>query len=256
MIANPQVIDLSSNNHPGGVPIDWPAVKASGQVQAVIVKASQGQSYQNPWYAADVAGARGVGLPTIAYHFAAFTDAAIEAAWFETVAGELARAGDFETSAAATWMRTFLNALPAPALERLAYGSAATLPGGLPALSWVADWSATSPPTGATLWQRTGSGSVPGVPGPVDLSTWLGSLSTFEAVFGVEPAQRKGTTMQADFDSTGRRRFSYIDSPGGVPNGQIIELVETAPGANQYNWFAVSGSVVNLAPGTTTPLAS
>ena len=59
-----KIIDLSSNNpHP----IDFNAVKASG-VTGVIVKATEGTGYTNPFYAQDMAGARAAGLDVAAYH--------------------------------------------------------------------------------------------------------------------------------------------------------------------------------------------
>jgi peptidoglycan hydrolase-like protein with peptidoglycan-binding domain len=64
-----QLIDISSWQHPNGQPIDWQAVAGAG-VWGVIVKATQGAAYVNPWFAGDVEGARSAGLATGAYHFA------------------------------------------------------------------------------------------------------------------------------------------------------------------------------------------
>jgi len=62
-------IDVSSWQHPGGAPIDFAEVKSQG-FAGVIVKATQGTDYTNPYFAGDVAGAHGAGLLVGAYHYA------------------------------------------------------------------------------------------------------------------------------------------------------------------------------------------
>ena len=76
-----RIVDLSSNNHPGTAPIDWPQVKKAG-VTTVLVKATQGVGYTNPWYARDLAGALGQGMDVLAYHFAAFGTVSCELVYF------------------------------------------------------------------------------------------------------------------------------------------------------------------------------
>ena len=69
MTANVRMIDVSSNNHPTDAQIDWAQVKAAG-VGAVMVKATEGESYVNPWLKADADGAHAAGLQVGYYHFA------------------------------------------------------------------------------------------------------------------------------------------------------------------------------------------
>lgn len=64
-----ELIDISSWQHPGGAGIDWDKVKAAG-VAGVIIKATQGVDYVNPYFAGDVAGAHAAGLLVGAYHYA------------------------------------------------------------------------------------------------------------------------------------------------------------------------------------------
>lgn len=64
-----KVIDVSSWQHPNGAPIDWAKVAASG-VQGVIIKATQGVWYTNPFFADDADQAHAAGLVVGAYHFA------------------------------------------------------------------------------------------------------------------------------------------------------------------------------------------
>jgi lysozyme len=62
-------VDVSSLNHPGGAPIDWAEVAASGY-RFAFIKATEGAYYENPYYASDAAAAKAAGLLTAAYHFA------------------------------------------------------------------------------------------------------------------------------------------------------------------------------------------
>ncbi|MBM0225851.1 GH25 family lysozyme [Micromonospora sp. ATA51] len=61
-------IDVSSHDHNLG-PIDWPAVAANGYKFAYI-KATEGRTYLNPYFAEDYRGAKAAGLLVGAYHFA------------------------------------------------------------------------------------------------------------------------------------------------------------------------------------------
>ena len=61
-------VDVSSWQHPGGKPIDWHAVKEDGY-DFVMIKASQGTTYVNPYLGEDIPAARGAGLIVGAYHF-------------------------------------------------------------------------------------------------------------------------------------------------------------------------------------------
>ena len=61
-------IDVSSHDHNLG-PIDWPAVAANGYKFAYI-KATEGETYLNPYFAGDYAAAKAAGLLVGAYHFA------------------------------------------------------------------------------------------------------------------------------------------------------------------------------------------
>jgi len=60
-------IDVSSHDH-SLRPIDWPAVAASG-TRFAYIKATEGHTYTNPYFAADSAAARAAGLLVGAYVF-------------------------------------------------------------------------------------------------------------------------------------------------------------------------------------------
>lgn len=76
--------DISSNQHPPWKPrvpaeqqhrLDFAAAGKAG-VQFVIIKATQGATYQNPYFPQDVADARAAGLTVGAYHWVSPTAAA------------------------------------------------------------------------------------------------------------------------------------------------------------------------------------
>jgi GH25 family lysozyme M1 (1,4-beta-N-acetylmuramidase) len=62
-------IDVSRWDHPNGAAINWPKVKSAGRSFAII-KATEGTTYVNPYFASDIAQARSAGLVVGAYHFA------------------------------------------------------------------------------------------------------------------------------------------------------------------------------------------
>ncbi len=180
-----RIIDVSSNQvHP----IDWAKVKRSG-ISAVILKATQGTGYRNPYFAEDLKGCNDAKLPVMAYHFAMFEDVALEVAAFTRVAGARARALDIETSTNLAWSNRFLTALQRKfhfkADETMLYGSASSIPRkGLISLLWIADYGAR-PGVPCACWQFTQTGRVPGVENDVDVSRWTGTEAQFDSFFSI-----------------------------------------------------------------------
>lgn len=62
-------IDIASHQSEGGMRIDWQAVKNAGN-EFVVIKATGGAIYKNPYYAEQLAGARAAGLIIGHYHYA------------------------------------------------------------------------------------------------------------------------------------------------------------------------------------------
>ena len=179
------VIDISSNNpHP----INWGAVKASG-VSGVIIKATQGTGYRNPFYEQDREGARSAGLDVAAYHFADFGDPTAEAAFFRSVAGDDAKVLDVETSQETAWMSAFRGALP---ICDMLYGSGSTVARGLFPLTWEASYGGEHPMGSCDLWQFTDTLGVGGIDAPVDASHWMTDDASYAAFFGstITPAPK------------------------------------------------------------------
>lgn len=260
-----RIVDVSSDQHPGGPPgvgepINWLDVKAAG-VTTAIIKATQGTTYTNPWFHTDVAGALGVGLDVMAYHYAGWGDVAAEAAYFLSIAGHLAQALDVERSTMTSWMRSFLQALERPADELLVYGSASTLHAfyaQLPALPWVAAYGQGYPGWGV-LWQFSDNSTIQGIADKVDEDRWYGSEIAYETLFGTTAVPTGEIEMLAPTpDGKGFWRVSaagavvtygdaqYLGGPntsqvngawGGpavLPPGRVVTDIVAHPSAQGY----------------------
>ncbi len=185
MTTHPLIIDVSSNqDHP----INWAAVKKAG-VAGVILKATQGTSYVNPFFHEDLLGCDENKIPVMAYHFAMFENVTEEARAFIRVAGARARALDIETSSNLAWANGFLRTLHDKYNfahdQTMLYGSASSIPRkGLISLLWVADYGASPGP--CACWQYTEKGKIAGIANAVDMSHWLGTKQQFDAFFGVK----------------------------------------------------------------------
>jgi len=192
--------------------IDWTQVAASGQ-RFAIAKATEGQSYVDPMYATNAAGAAANGIVFGAYHFAkpddTPDDAILEADHFVDVAqlapGNLVPALDIERTGGLSqaeltgWILTWLGRVTErlgvkPMVYTSPHGwlvrtgdTTAVADAGYTIL-WVAHWGVSSPTlpandwqgNGWTFWQYTDCGTVPGITGCVDLDWFAGT--SFETV--------------------------------------------------------------------------
>jgi hypothetical protein len=208
------IVDVSSNN---SGPIDWVEAKQNGVI-AAFVKATQGTGYTNPCFLGperyDLRDALAAGIPAAAYHFAEFGDPSAEAAHFRAVAGSYAKVLDSETSTNAVWQQAFLDALNQPAGKVMDYGSTSSLPTGVRALLWGANYSGRPGP-GEVCWQYSQTGSVRGIPGAVDLSQWLGTQEQFDVFFGLTPSFVSGGADMAATDPVSGGTW-FTDPSGAV----------------------------------------
>lgn len=69
MTAQVPMLDVSSNNHLADEPIQWLRVKTAGYL-AVMIKATEGNDYVNPWLKEDAEGAAAQGIKVGYYHYA------------------------------------------------------------------------------------------------------------------------------------------------------------------------------------------
>jgi lysozyme len=188
--------------HPHGQPINWKAVAKAGKDFA-IVKATEGTTYVNPYfagpYANDYADAAAAGLVHGSYHFARPTlpiasSAKAQAALFAqtvgpvTTAATLPPALDLEVTGGlrpgqlVTWAQDFLLDMRTitgrtPMLYTYPYFWEHDL-GDPTALAryplWMANFGAKVAPT-SDLWQYTDRAHIKGIQGAVDVSRFMGT---------------------------------------------------------------------------------
>jgi lysozyme len=165
--------------------IDWPAVAASGEVQFVFAKATEGANHVDRRFARNWRGARDSGLPIGAYHyFSACRTGAEQAAHFlATVPDDdaLPAVLDVERDARCNRGERFTDALAEVevwldlveqdrGVRPVLYANDHTMRGSLAHIDadrWVAAYS-RAPRTDWLLWQHTDRGRIPGIAGPVD----------------------------------------------------------------------------------------
>ncbi|MCC5950483.1 MAG: S-layer homology domain-containing protein [Acidimicrobiia bacterium] len=211
-------IDVASWQHPGGAPINWGQVRGAGY-RYVFVKATEGTTYTNPYYAGDVAGASAAGMSTGAYHYARpsrpVSNARNEAIHFANTIGpqtgattippvlDLEEHGGLTRSELAEWTRIFLDETERLTNRRpILYTGAwfwnqyvnSTAFGDTPL--WLANYTSGPAPTMMpvgwsdwTVWQWTSSGIVPGIVGYTDLNRFRGSLEFLHSLGRVNQGQ-------------------------------------------------------------------
>src|SRR3989442_6038255 len=166
------------------------------------MKATEGQTFDDPNYASYRSGANASGIYIGAYHFArpdtSANDATIEADHFTSVATpksgdivpvlDLEDSGGLSTSALTTWVQTWLDRVTAtvgvkpmiytgPNFWRTYMGDTTKFADEGYRLLWIANWFVPHPDVpaqnwggaGWTFWQYDDCGSVPGISGCVDL---------------------------------------------------------------------------------------
>jgi lysozyme len=180
-----KMVDVSANNHGDDAPINWQKVAKSG-VRAVMIKATQGTDYVDPWLQRDAHGARAAGLHVGFYHFgepgAEILDGPGEANYclqkIEGLPRDLGVALDLEVTNGSSWSvlaryaQAFLDTLDGKVTNRAIYLNnwfLSNLPGApFGAHLWLAD-PGHKPRRTVWAWQSDWHGVVPGIPGTVDL---------------------------------------------------------------------------------------
>lgn len=185
--------DVSSYQHPNGAAISWPAVRKSGR-EFAIVKATEGTSYVNPWFARDYAGVKNAAMVRGSYHFARpsrpiGSSALAQAKFYVARLGDvtavrtlppaldLENTGGLSRAELIVWAQDFLLDVRrltgrTPMIYSYPHFWLREL-GDPAALSryalWMATYEGSVDPT-ASLWQYTASASVSGIRGGVDMS--------------------------------------------------------------------------------------
>lgn len=174
-------IDVASEQHPNGAPINWPLVAAQGFGWAAI-KVSEGITYTNPYDAADVGGATAAGMEVVEYHFARplVNTFAQEAAFARAARGpivptrryalDLEDGAQIGWAALGAWTRGFVSLTPLNLIYVNGSYRAGLTPYGFPwgLQVWLADPSGTQNRSGCAVVQF-GVASLAGIPAQVDL---------------------------------------------------------------------------------------
>lgn len=206
-------VDVSRWQHPNGGSLNWYVVKADG-ISFAFIKATEGGSYTNPYFADDWAATAAFGIYHGAYHFARPSrgTAAAQARYFVATAGvadqpgdlppvlDLEDSGGLPVAALTTWVTTWLSTVQeltgrVPVIyvspnfwtERMGDSTAFS---GYPL--WIANYHVSEPrvPGGWstwTFWQTTSTGRVTGISGDVDMNTFNGTSDQLAALAQVEP---------------------------------------------------------------------
>src|SRR3954453_9168119 len=204
--------DVSSDQPPYGAPIRWAAVKAAGK-EFALVKATEGTSYRNPWFATDYKRIRQVGMVRGSYHFArpAYpigVTATAQAKYYVNRLGTSARTSrtlppalDLETTggltrgALVTWAQTFLLTVrrltgrtPMIYTYPSFWTSALADPVALARFPlWMASYG-SGVGASATLWQYTSTAKVRGIRGSVDMSRLVAPTTSWKALSDGRPS--------------------------------------------------------------------
>lgn len=210
--------DVASFQHPNGARIDWRQAAADGASFA-FVKATEGTTYTNPYFAADYRAAHDAGLVRSAYHYARphvdpatarnQADVFVRTAGVAGDKGDLPLTLDLEESGGLApptliaWTHAFVDEVTSktsrpviiytyPAFWQTAMANTKEF-SGLPL--WIASYRSGGPraplPGGWsswTFWQYTSTGRVAGIPADVDRSRFAGSKKDLQALADPTPA--------------------------------------------------------------------
>lgn len=268
-------VDVSSYQHLQA--LNWSKAKADG-VTFAFVKATEGRSYTNPYFAGDWATTASLGIYRGAYHFARPSKgtAAAQARYFVKVAGPQQGVGvlppvlDLEVTGGlgvralrtwtATWLQTVQNLTGRDPMIYVSPYFWRTYLGNSKAFTqyplWIAEYGVRRPevpggwPTWS-FWQSTSSGSINGIAGRVDIDRWNGDAAHLALMANVTdgsiPPDTTGTTSPSPVPTT----LSAAVSPSAVYAGTPV----TFSGALSASGVGVSGRRVSLwqqPEGTTT----
>lgn len=253
-------IDVSRYQHPNGTSINWSQVKAQG-IKYAFIKATEGSSYTNTYFAGDWAATRSVGLYHGAYHFArpSIGTAAKQARYFISKAGPADQPGDLPpvldlevsggltVSQLRTWVKNWLVTVEdLTGRKPIIYTGPyfwKTYMGNSTAFTayplWIAHYTTGSPtvpggwPTW-TFWQGTSSGKVQGISGSVDMNTFNGTSAQLAALAQVSTAPAPAPSPSPTPTPTGPTQPKTTVTPTAV----TLALSSTSVYAGQSVTFS------------------
>lgn len=252
----PPGIDTSHYQHAPS--LNWRSVRADG-VTFAFLKATEGQTWTDPYFSSDWQATREVGIYRGAYHFArpSIGSAAAQARHFAEVIGpqtgsgtlppvlDLETTGGLNQSQLIDWTRTFLETL-----ERLTgrvpmvYVSPAFWEANLGNSTsfhryplWIAHYGVSSPripggwPTW-TFWQTTSSGAVEGISGRVDKDVFNGDLAQLRRLADAGPeatAMTLSTSSEAPMIGERFRLTGTLRTSDGLPVADGSVAISVTP---------------------------
>lgn len=235
-------VDVSSHQH--DTSLNWSAVKRDG-VSFAFIKATEGRTYTNPYFASDWAATRRVGIYHGAYHFAwpSHGTAGRQARYFVSKAGLAHRAGDLppvldleETGGLGVrglraWVSNWLTTVHdltgrRPIIYVSPYFWRTYLRNSHAFTQyplWVANYGVSSPdvPGGWstwTFWQNTSSGRVKGIGGRVDMNKFHGTRAALARLANIR------NTTSGSGTPTGPTAPTGPTDPTGSAVGTITSL--------------------------------
>ncbi len=282
--------DVASYQHPSGASINWGAVHSSGRTFA-IVKATEGTSYTNPYFAGDWAGIRAAGMFRGSYHFARpawpLSTAVDQARYFVSRIGttltstdlppilDLEVSGGLSPAQLVMWAQSWLDTVRAmthkrPMLYTYPYffhNELANTPAFYRYPLWIADYNGAASPTTLgwqiwTFWQYTSTASVSGIPGgDVDMSRYNGSATLLNWFTGTwtntfpQGAPFAPVSVSAS-PGVGSARVSWMpNDDGGQPVSSYVVTASPGGASVTVPGTATAASIGGLANGTAYTLS-
>ncbi|WP_219635425.1 GH25 family lysozyme [Nocardioides ungokensis] len=275
--------DVSSHQHPHGHSIDWGRVKSGGSDFA-FVKATEGRTYTNPYFARDYASLAAHDIVRGAYHFArpggGGTNARAQARYFVRTAGSLTGAGelppvlDLETTgglrptALISWTRAYLREVQLltgrkpivytyPSFWRTAMADTHAFTS-YPL--WIATYTGPAQLIGGwhryLFWQHTDHASIAGIPTAVDGNVFAGTRAQLLRLAHTVTAPAAPTRLAARPETAGSPKVDVTwraAAAGGRPDTYRVRI--DGRQAATVNAGSSDGTVAwstRLAPGTHT----
>jgi len=251
-----KLIDVSSNNHDNGAPIDWPTVAQN--CDAVYIKVGEGASYINPYWLSDARGAKAAGMKVGYYWFYDETaPAVLQARIFNTkiatVPSDLIPIFDYEVGTPSnTVVNDFIGSTPRCGVycDRNFFDSLDHSNGTwwLAYPGWNPNAESMALPGNVAVVQ-TGTLTVPGIQGPVDNDYVIneGAIMMTDAASGPTDFTNPPDTSDAPIsDATDKVISAPVVAALATKNGQGYWLVGADGGVFAFGSAKYFGSIPEL----------
>ena len=239
--------------------INWPTVKAGGQVKFALIKATEGTGFVDDKFAPNKAGCQSVDMPWGAYHyFKPAYDPAEQAKHFKATVGDgcSVYVVDVEESGInlANKLMVFLGGLDVP--TKVVYTGPAfwnTNVGNDLYFAffplWIANYGVEHPYvpkpwTTYKIWQFSDRGVIPGVPSVVDLNWFNGDEQAVIDFFGNEAPEppTPPDKVRVNVDALTIRSAPVVVADtvlGYTTRGKVWEVEAVVKDSMNRDWYRV-----------------